>query len=138
MKSLITQRPNDPIDHLIKKLEQPESNNYHFYNRHIVLRIVLLRPPGSRGKEIALSLAEYLSESAGNITCISVGDLIDKEISKRSSYGKEIEQSRQTYSYVKDEIVIELLKLQVQQMEKEQRSYIIEGFPRTEIQAIAM
>lgn len=98
----------------------------------------MLRPPGSRGKEIALSLAEYLSESAGNITCISVGDLVDKEISKRSSYGKEIEQSRQTYSYVKDEIVIELLKLQIQQMEKEQRSYIIEGFPRTEIQAIAM
>jgi adenylate kinase len=103
-----------------------------------VLRIVLLRPPGSRGKEIALSLAEYLSEQAGNITCISVGDLIDKEINKRSSFGKEIEQCRQTYSYVKDEIVIELLKLQVQQMENEQRSYIIEGFPRTETQAIAM
>jgi len=57
----------------------------------LVLRICLIRPPGSRGKEIALSLAEYLSESAGNITCISVGDLIDKEISKRSAYGKEIE-----------------------------------------------
>jgi adenylate kinase family enzyme len=39
---------------------------------------------------------------------------------------------------VKDEIVIELLKLQVQQMENEQKSYIIEGFPRTESQAIAM
>ena len=98
----------------------------------------MLRPPGSRGKEIALSLAEYLSEQAGNINCISVGDLIDKEISKRSSFGKEIEQSRQTYSYVKDEIVIELLKLQVNQMEQEQKSYIIEGFPRTETQAIAM
>lgn len=51
MKSLVTERPEDPIEHLIKKLEQPE-----------MLRIVLLRPPGSRGKEIALSLAEYLSE----------------------------------------------------------------------------
>lgn len=80
----------------------------------------MLRPPGSRGKEIALSLCEWLGEQTnGNITCISVGDLIDKEINKRSSYGKEIEQSRQTYSYVKDEIVIELLKLQVQAMENE-------------------
>jgi hypothetical protein len=26
-----------------------------------VMRIVMLRPPGSRGKEIALTLAEYLS-----------------------------------------------------------------------------
>ncbi len=100
-------------------------------------RIVLLRPPGSRGKEIALSLAEYLSEN-GNFTCISVGDLVDKEISKRSAFGKEIEQSRQTYSFVKDEIVIELVKGQIQAMEKEQRSYIIEGFPRTEVQAIAL
>jgi adenylate kinase len=25
MKSLITERPEDPIEHLIKKLEQPES-----------------------------------------------------------------------------------------------------------------
>ena len=52
-----------------------------------------MRPPGSRGKEIALSLAEYLSEN-GNFTCISVGDLVDKEITKRSAFGKEIEQSR--------------------------------------------
>lgn len=77
----------------------------------IVLRIVLIRPPGSRGKEIALSLAEYLQEQSGSINCISVGDLIDKEINKRSSFGKEIEQCRSTYSYVKDEIVIELLKV---------------------------
>jgi len=55
-----------------------------------VNRIVLVRPPGSRGKEIALSLAEYLSEN-GNFTCISVGDLVDKEITKRSAFGKEIE-----------------------------------------------
>jgi len=96
-----------------------------------------VRPPGSRGKEIALSLAEYLSEN-GNFTCISVGDLVDKEISKRSAFGKEIEQSRQTYCYVKDEIVIELVSTLVKQMEKEQKSYIIEGFPRTEIQAIAL
>ena len=77
-----------------------------------------MRPPGSRGKEIALSLAEYLSEN-GNFTCISVGDLVDKEISKRSAFGKEIEESRQTYSYVKDELVIELVSTLVKQMEKD-------------------
>lgn len=27
MKSLITERPEDPIEHLIKKLEQPESKH---------------------------------------------------------------------------------------------------------------
>jgi len=94
-------------------------------------------PPGSKRKEIALSLAEYLSEN-GNFTCISVGDLINKEISKRSEFGKEIEESRQTYSYVQDSIVIELVRLQIQLMENDQKSWIIEGFPRTELQALAL
>lgn len=53
-------------------------------------RIILVRPPGSKGKEIALSLTEYLSENE-QLECISTGDLVDKEISKRSAFGKEIE-----------------------------------------------
>jgi hypothetical protein len=42
-------------------------------------------PPGSKRKEIALSLAEYLSEegeSQNPFVCISVGDLLRKEIQK--------------------------------------------------------
>jgi adenylate kinase len=72
--------------------------------------------------------------------CISVGDLLRKEISKKSEFGKLIVESRRTYSYVKDEIVIELVKLQIEQLEKENAggSWIIEGFPRTRLQAIAL
>lgn len=44
-------------------------------------------PPGSKRKEIALSLAEYLSED-NSFICISVGDLLIKEISKKSEFGK--------------------------------------------------
>jgi adenylate kinase family enzyme len=49
-------------------------------------------------------------------------------------------ESRKLYSYVKDEIVVELVKLQIEQLEKEQAgsSWIIEGFPRTRLQAIAL
>jgi adenylate kinase family enzyme len=43
-------------------------------------------------------MVEYLSEN-GNLECISTGDLIEKEISKRSAFGKEIEQSLQTSSF---------------------------------------
>lgn len=98
-------------------------------------------PPGSKRKEIALSLAEYLSEDRENgFVCISVGDLLRKEISKKSEFGKLIVESRRTYSYVKDEIVIELVKLQIEQLEKENAggSWIIEGFPRTRLQAISL
>ena len=39
---------------------------------------------------------------------------------------------------MKDEIVIKLVKQQIEQIEAAQKSWIIEGFPRTENQAIAL
>lgn len=82
-------------------------------------RIVLVGPPGSKRKEIALWLSETLSDEGGKFECISVGDLINKEISKRSEYGKEIEESRRNYSYVQDEIVIKLVRSQIDLMEQD-------------------
>lgn len=92
--------------------------------------MIIVGPPGSKRKEIALSLTEYLSEE-GNFVCISVGDLLNKEINKKSEFGKRIVESRKTYSYIRDEIVIDLVKLQIELLEKDQKSWIIEGFPRT-------
>ena len=39
---------------------------------------------------------------------------------------------------MRDDIVIKLVKQQIEQMEAGQKSWIIEGFPRTEAQAIAL
>ena len=72
------------------------------------------------------------------LVCISVGDLLNKEIFKKSEYGKLIVEARKTYSYVRDEIVTELVKHQIEALEKEQKSWIIEGFPRTRQQALAL
>ena len=101
-------------------------------------RIVLVGPPGSKRKQIALWLTETLAEEGGKFECISVGDLINKEIKKRSEFGKEIEESRRNYSYIPDEIVIKLVRSQIDLMEQDQKSWIIEGFPRTEVQAVAL
>ena len=107
---------------MLKKLTSPESKEYHF--KHIVTLIVLVKrliivgPPGSKRKEIALTLSEYLSEENAFVW-ISVGDLLNKEISKKSEFGKQIVEARKTYSYVKDEIVIELVKMQIELLEKD-------------------
>lgn len=53
-------------------------------------------PPGSSRKENALALAEYF-----NWNCISVGDLLQKEIAKKSDFGKAIIESQKTYNYGK-------------------------------------
>lgn len=70
-------------------------------------------PPGSKRKEIALSLSEYLSQDEDQFVCISVGDLLIKEIVKKSEFGKHIVEARKSYAYVKDEIVIEIVKNQI-------------------------
>ena len=86
MKALIVSKPENSISFLHKKLPSPESN-YYLLILFIVKRLIIVGPPGGKRKEIALSLAEYLSEE-DNFVCISVGDLLNKEISKKSEFGK--------------------------------------------------
>ena len=53
-------------------------------------------PPGSMRKENALALAEYFDWQ-----CIPIGDLIKKEVQKKTEYGKAISECLQTYKYSK-------------------------------------
>ena len=48
-------------------------------------RIVLVGPPGSKRKEIALGLTAHFSEEGKDFQCISVGDLITIDVAERSS-----------------------------------------------------
>jgi len=61
---------------------------------------------------IGLMLEQHLKELQGydNMVCISVGDLLLKEITKKSNYGKLIYESRQKYGYIPDDIVIDLVR----------------------------
>ena len=60
--------------------------NIKEYLNLIEKRIFIVGPPGSKIREHALELSNYL-----NYTCISVGDLLIKEISKKSDLGQQIE-----------------------------------------------
>ncbi len=53
-------------------------------------------PPGSNRKENALALAEHF-----NWSCISIGDLLKKEVSKKSEYGKAISEAIRSQKYGK-------------------------------------
>jgi len=67
-----------------------------------------------------------------------VGDLLKKEISKKTSLGQEIENSIRSFSNVRDEIVIEIVKKHLEQLEQEKKSYILEGFPKTKQQGLIL
>jgi adenylate kinase len=120
-------------------------------------RIVVVTPPGMKGGDdmneeqynVALMLEQHLKEDWGfnNFITISVGDLLQKEITKKSDYGKKIFESRKHYEYVDDDIVIDLVRKHIEECEKElsadpestsNHGWILEGFPRTRRQAQAL
>ncbi len=68
----------------------------------------MIGPAGSNRKENALALAEYFGW-----TCISVGDLLKKEVSKKTEHAAAIQEAFRLYRYVPDSIVIELVKRQI-------------------------
>lgn len=123
MKQLIIAQPSDPVPFLLDILQKPQ-----------IKRIFIIGPPGSKRKEHILTLAENFEDF--KYEAIWVGDLLSKEVSKKSELGKKIVDSRKTYSYVPDDVVIELVTKQIKQLESENKSWIIEGFPRTRKQAI--
>ena len=126
---LMKDLPKDPLEYMVKKLEDPERNLIT-----AATRVLIMGPPGSNKKEVALSLAEHFNINS----CISIGDLLRKEISKKSDLGRRIAEARKSYSYVDDEIAIELMEKNINELEKEGKSWIMEGFPRTKVQALAL
>lgn len=141
MTSLIKEKPKDPIQYLIDRLNKPEKK-----------RIIIVTPPGMKGGNdsldeeqynVGLMLEQHLKEISGfeNMSCISVGDLLMREITMHSDYGKRINACRKNYEYIPDEIVIELVQKHIAECEAEKDSgedsqsgahgWILEGFPRT-------
>lgn len=57
-----------------------------------------------------------------------MGDLINKEVSKKQEIGQRIVECKD--NYVDDDIVIDLIKKLV---DKSEGNLIIEGFPRTRV-----
>mmetsp|Transcript_17959 Transcript_17959/g.15875 ORF Transcript_17959/g.15875 Transcript_17959/m.15875 type:complete len:455 (+) Transcript_17959:12-1376(+) len=127
MKNLIIKQPEDPVPFLLDVLQKPETK-----------RIFIMGPPGSKRKEHVLTLADNIEDFKYDHLC--VGDVLNKEITKKSDSGKIISDARKNYTYPPDEIVIDLVTKQIEQLENKEskRNWIIEGFPRTRKQALAL
>jgi adenylate kinase len=117
LKELIISKPNDPINYMINRIKSKDTK-----------RIFITGHPGTSRKEISLSLAESFGYS-----CVSLGDLLSKEVSKKLDNARKIEGKMNHFNLVDDETVIDLLKKELIRLETENVSYIIEGFPRNRV-----
>ena len=119
-KELIINKPENPIDYLIERLKLKE-----------VKRIFITGYSGTNRKSISLAISNAL-----NYQCLSMNDLIDREISKKMENSTKIEKNYNQNRLIDDEIAIDLVRNQLIKYEEDNVSYIIEGFPRNRNQAI--
>ena len=91
--------------------------------------IIFLAPPAA-GKG---TLSEMLVEKYG-YGHISTGDLLREEVKAGTDLGKEVDGLMKEGKYVPDELIIELIKNRISKSDCE-NGYILDGFPRTKIQA---
>lgn len=90
--------------------------------------IFLAAPNGGKG-----TLSEMLVEKYG-YGHISTGDLLRDEVKKGTPLGKEVDEIMKSGKFVSDEIIIKLIENRIQESDCE-NGYILDGFPRTILQA---
>ncbi len=93
------------------------------------MRLILLGPPGS-GKG---TQANMLQEKF-NIPKISTGDILRAAVEDNTDLGKQAKSFMDKGELVPDEIVIDLIKERIVEPDCE-AGYILDGFPRTIVQA---
>lgn len=91
--------------------------------------IIFLAPPAA-GKG---TLSEMLVEKYG-YGHISTGDLLREEIKNGTEIGKQAESLMKEGKFVSDDVIIELIKNRITKADCE-NGYILDGFPRTLVQA---
>lgn len=96
------------------------------------MRIVLLGPPGAgKGTQAAKIVSEF------NIPHISTGDIFRKNLKEGTPLGLKAKKYMDKGLLVPDDLVVELVKDRLTQ-EDCKDGFMLDGFPRTELQAKAL
>eukprot|EP01025_Chloroclados_australasicus_P037188 TRINITY_DN3788_c0_g1_i2.p2 TRINITY_DN3788_c0_g1~~TRINITY_DN3788_c0_g1_i2.p2 ORF type:complete len:231 (-),score=39.16 TRINITY_DN3788_c0_g1_i2:172-864(-) len=97
------------------------------------LRIIIAGAPSS-GKG---TQSEKIKEKYG-VVHISVGDILREEVKAESPIGKKAKSYMDAGELVPDEVVVEMVVTRLQQKEVQQKGFLLDGFPRTAVQAEAL
>lgn len=114
--------PADPIAHLLHLLRNPP-----------VPKIVISGPPaGGKGTQCERIVAKY------GVVHISTGDLLRAELKKGTPIGKQAQAYMTAGALVPDHIVVQLVKDRLAQQDCKEKGWLLDGFPRTRVQALAL
>lgn len=98
----------------------------------VLLKIVLLGPPGAGKGTQAKSISNKYS-----IPHISTGDIFRKHISEMTPLGIEAKKSIDKGQLVSDKLTIDIVEQRLK-MDDCKKGFLLDGFPRTVVQAEAL
>lgn len=94
------------------------------------LRLVLMGPPGSgKGTQAPKIKDKYC------VCHLSTGDMLRDQVSKGTPLGKEAKKIMDSGGLVSDEIMVNMIKDQLESNKECAKGFILDGFPRTVTQA---
>jgi len=94
-----------------------------------IVKLIIFGPPGSGKGTYSTGL-----KARFGLEKISTGDMFREEIKKSTSLGKRIENYLKEGKLVPDDVVIEVVSLKLRSSD----NYILDGYPRTMMQAKAL
>lgn len=112
----------------IPKIQERISSSVESLLKNKMLNIVLFGAPGSGRATFGKRLAKDF-----NLEYISTGNILQEEVEKNTSYGKEIKKYMNEGIHVPDEIVVRLLEQRIAGT-KNAGGFVFKGFPRTIVQ----
>ena len=94
-----------------------------------MLNIIMFGPPGAgKGTQSEKLMQEY------NLTYISTGELLRKEIKEETEIGKKVKERIEGGGLADDETIVKLINKALQSHEGSE-GFLFDGFPRTYVQA---
>jgi adenylate kinase len=96
------------------------------------MKLMFVGPPGAgKGTQAARIAARY------GIPHISTGDMLREEVKNLTPLGKEAKKYMDAGAYVPDDVIIAMVKERVSKPDAK-NGFILDGFPRTDVQAEAL
>ncbi len=95
------------------------------------MRLVLLGPPGAGKGTLCTTLKKSF-----DLLHISTGDILREEMKQGTKIGLEIKELMDSGNLVRDELVSEIVRNRLTENDKEDKAFLLDGYPRTLSQAI--